>query len=81
MCKTRRLTCLISLGLVFTSPLPAAESEDRLDLRTLVLVPAAEPAQALQYRLLPDLLHQVNGNAALFYHGAAELCPDMDKGQ
>lgn len=80
MCQKRKQLARVICLFLFLSPvLPAAESDDTLDLRTLALAPAAEPVPALRYRLLPDIVDQVNGNAALFYHGAAELCPDVEK--
>ena len=38
--------------------------------KTLTIRPAAEPIPALKYRLLPERLSLVPGNAAVFYHRA-----------
>jgi len=64
---------------------PAVRGADKttdksVEVRTLLLVPAAEPVPALSYRLLPRYLDQKVGNAALFYYSAAALCPDRDPG-
>ena len=47
-----------------------------IEVRKLSLAPAAEPVPAMAYRLLPRLLDQKTGNAALLYYSAAALCPD-----
>jgi hypothetical protein len=49
-----------------------------VEVRTLSLVPAAEPVPAMSYRLLPRYLDQKTGNAALLYNSAAALCPDKE---
>jgi len=64
---------------------PAVRGADKttdksVEVRTLSLVPAAEPVPAMSYRLLPRYLDQKTGNAALFYYSAAALCPDSDPG-
>ncbi len=57
----------------------AEKTKDRsAEVRTLSLVPAAEPVPAMSYRLLPRYLDQKTGNAALLYYSAAALCPDGD---
>jgi hypothetical protein len=58
-----------------------AQKDESIELRTLVLVPASEPAQALKVRLLPTVTDQKNGNAALLLHTAAELYPDQEGGE
>ena len=55
-------------------------NDKSVEVRTLSLVPAAEPVPAMSYRLLPRFLDQKTGNAALFYYSAAALCPDSDPG-
>jgi hypothetical protein len=60
---------------------PAVHGADKttdksVEVRTLSLVPAAEPVPAMSYRLLPRYLDQKTGNAALLYYSAAALCPD-----
>ncbi len=62
---------------------PAVHGADKtadksVEVRTLSLVPAAEPVPAMSYRLLPRYLDQKTGNAALLYYSAAALCPDGD---
>ena len=62
---------------------PAVRGADKttdksVEVRTLSLVPAAEPVPAMSYRLLPRYLDQKIGNAALLYYSAAALCPDSD---
>ncbi len=62
---------------------PAVHGVDKttdksVEVRTLSLVPAAEPVPAMSYRLLPRYLDQKTGNAALLYYSAAALCPDGD---
>ncbi|MFB0554627.1 MAG: hypothetical protein ACETWQ_15095 [Phycisphaerae bacterium] len=57
----------------------AEKTNDKsVEVRTLSLVPAAEPVPAMSYRLLPRYLDQKTGNAALLYYSAAALCPDGD---
>jgi len=57
----------------------AEKTKDKsVEVRTLSLVPAAEPVPAMSYRLLPRYLEQKTGNAALHYYSAAALCPDGD---
>ena len=56
----------------------AGQKDEGVDLRTLVLIPMSEPAQALKVRLLPTVIDQKNGNAALLLHTAAELCPSQE---
>lgn len=53
-------------------------ADKSIEVRTLSLVPAAEPIPAMSYRLLPRYLDQKTGNAALLYYSAAALCPDGD---
>ncbi|HUU20151.1 MAG TPA: hypothetical protein VMW72_23585 [Sedimentisphaerales bacterium] len=53
-------------------------TDKSVEVRTLSLVPAAEPVPAMSYRLLPCYLEQKTGNAALLYYSAAALCPDGD---
>ncbi|HVX12015.1 MAG TPA: hypothetical protein VHC22_12600 [Pirellulales bacterium] len=48
----------------------ASQSEDEAPTTRLSLVAAAEPSPALRYRLLPSLLDQRPGNAAVFYNKA-----------
>jgi len=57
----------------------ADQTEDEsIEVRKLSLSPAAEPVPAMAYRLLPRLLDQKTGNAALLYYSAAALCPDKE---
>lgn len=80
MYKKIILSCLtIVFGIVFLCP--AAYSADKkkdksVKIVTLSLAPAAEPVPALSYSLLPLLIDQKTGNAALKYHTAARLCPN-----
>lgn len=53
-------------------------TDKSVEVRTLSLVPAAEPVPAMSYRLLPRYLDQKAGNAALLYYSAAALYPDGD---
>lgn len=58
----------------------AEENTDKkIDLKTLSLIPAAEPVPALSYRLLPRFTDQKTGNAALFYYAATGFYPDGNK--
>ena len=64
---------------LFGKVISPAQAEDKsIQIRKLSLVPAAEPVPAMAYRLLPRLLDQKTGNAALLYHSAAGLCPDKE---
>ena len=74
-----RAVCVICLCQFFSPLLWATENNEPPDVKTLALVPAAEPLPALKYRLLSGLLDQVNGNAVLFYQAAVALCPDGGK--
>ncbi|MFC1760506.1 hypothetical protein ACFL6U_00315 [Planctomycetota bacterium] len=56
-----------------------AKEAPKIELKQLTLVPASEPVPALKYRLLPGILEQKIGNAALFYQAAAAMCPDEEK--
>lgn len=57
----------------------AEKGEDRsVEVRKLLLSPAAEPVPAMGYRLLPRQLDKKTGNAALLYCTAAALCPNGD---
>ncbi len=49
---------------------PGAIGADPAPVKRLTLQPAAAPSPALKYRLLPDLLEQTPGNAALDYYRA-----------
>jgi len=51
-------------------------ADGSIEVRKLSLAPAAEPVPAMAYRLLPRLLDQKTGNAALLYYSAAALYPD-----
>src|SRR5690242_5041912 len=66
---TRGLACLVLLGAVTASvggPVPPlSEETTRLTLR-----PAAAPVPALKYQLLPELVDQTPGNAAMLYRRA-----------
>lgn len=73
-------------GLGFASPgraglsvikKPEAEKVDQsIDLKKFSLTPASEPVPAMAYRLLPTQMDKKIGNAALFYHSAAAMCPN-----
>jgi hypothetical protein len=55
----------------------AEKADDRgVEVRKLLLSPAAEPVPAMAYRLMPRQLDKKTGNAALLYATAAALCPD-----
>jgi hypothetical protein len=49
---------------------PSALGADPVPVKRLTLQPAAAPSPALKYHLLPDLLEQTPGNAALDYYRA-----------
>ncbi|MEJ2648783.1 MAG: hypothetical protein P8016_10295, partial [Sedimentisphaerales bacterium] len=62
---------------------PAVQAADKptdksIEIKTLSLVPAAEPVPALSYKLLPSYVDQKTGNAVLLLYSAAALCPDGD---
>jgi hypothetical protein len=82
MCKKLIIWYLIAaLGALPLCPAArgAEKTKDKsIEVRTLSLVPAAEPVPAMSYRLLPRYLDQKTGNAALLYYSAAALCPDGD---
>ena len=82
MCKKLIIWYLIAaLGALPLCPVVrgADKTTDKsIEVRTLSLVPAAEPVPAMSYRLLPRYLDQKTGNAALLYYSAAALCPDGD---
>jgi hypothetical protein len=54
------------------------EADKSIEVKRLLLSPAAEPVPAMGYRLLPRQLDKNTGNAALQYYTAAALCPDGD---
>lgn len=49
----------------------ASKAEDETPVTRITIYPAAEPRPALRYRLLPSLIDQRPGNAAVFYNKAA----------
>lgn len=51
-------------------------ADQSVKVKKLLLSPAAEPAPAMRYRLLPLQLDKKTGNAALLYYAAAALCPN-----
>ena len=51
-----------------TGPIHAGAKEEQVPVTKLVLRPAGEPRQALKYRLLPNLIDQKSGNAAVLYN-------------
>ena len=53
-------------------------TDNSIKIKSLSLVPAAEPVPAMSYRLLPRYIDQKTGNAALLYHSAAAFCPDRE---
>jgi len=53
-------------------------ADGSIQVRKLSLAPAAEPVPVMAYRLLPRLMDQKTGNAALLYYSAAALCPDKE---
>ncbi len=53
-------------------------TDNSIKIKSLSLIPAAEPAPAMSYRLLPRYLDQKTGNAALLYHSAAAFCPGRE---
>jgi hypothetical protein len=57
---------------------PAQTQDKSIELRKLSLSPAPAPVPAMAYRLLPRLLDQKTGNAALLYYSAAAMCPDNE---
>ena len=68
---------IAGLGLLPPSGIGAQEKKDQsIELKKFTLTPASEPVPALAYRLLPRQLDKKTGNAALFYHSAAALCPN-----
>lgn len=85
MYKKLILLCLIAV-MGFASPgvagpvaikKPEAEKVDQsIELKKFSLTPASEPVPAMSFRLLPRQLDKKTGNAALFYHSAAALCPE-----
>lgn len=54
------------------------QADKSVEVKTLLLSPAAEPVPAMAYRLLPRQLDKKTGNAALQYYTAAALWPDGD---
>ena len=52
------------------------ETDKSIEVRKLLLSPAAEPVPAMAYRLLPRQLDKKTGNAALLYNTAAAMCPN-----
>jgi hypothetical protein len=60
------LLALLSVSLAGAGPLAAAEPKPATV--QLVLRPASEPRPALRYRLLPGVLEQKPGNAAVIYN-------------
>jgi hypothetical protein len=48
-----------------------ARPKDETPIKKITIFPAAEPRPALRYRLLPPLIDQRPGNAAVFYNKAA----------
>ncbi|MGH7140974.1 MAG: hypothetical protein ACREHD_35025 [Pirellulales bacterium] len=68
-------TLLAGLVVAASSRLVADEvpskPQDETPVRRITIYPAAEPRPALRYRLLPTLIEQRPGNAAVFYNKAA----------
>ncbi len=64
----RGLMCLPIL-LVLVAPAPAQPPSEAEPIK-LTLSPAAAPSPALKYKLLPELMDQTPGNAALEYYRA-----------
>jgi len=58
----------------------ADETVDKsVEIKTLSLAPAPEPVPVMAHRLLPRLLDQKAGNAALLYYSAVALCPSENR--
>jgi hypothetical protein len=70
-------TFFLTLILVGTLPALAQTTQPALiSVVRMTIHPAAEPQPALKYQLLPPILEQTPGNAALLYHTAILLSSD-----
>ena len=69
--------CLLAILLQVAPAAAAGAEDDSPETIELTLSPAAEPTEALRYRLLPPVLDQRPGNAALFYNRIG-LVPDPE---
>ncbi len=70
------ISCLGGTGPAVIKKPEAEKVDQSIELKKFQLTPAAEPVPAMSYRLLPRQLDKTIGNAALFYHSAAALCPN-----
>jgi len=67
----RSVTCILAvvlLLLVAAAGPASAGKDDSPNVIRMTVRPAGEPVPALKYRLLPELLEQTPGNAALLYY-------------
>lgn len=69
----RRLLALIALATAGAPSISGAQPPPDPPPTTLTIRPAAQPSPALKYRLVPERIAQVPGNAAIFYHRAIQM--------
>jgi hypothetical protein len=75
------LLCLVPSQVATTAPATTSTEPPAVTEHKLIVTPAAPPDKALKYLLLPDLLEQTPGNAALVYLQLAvtEIEPTADE--
>src|SRR5438128_10281806 len=66
----RRMLALLALAGISSPAISLAQRPPDPPPTLIMLRPAAEPRPALKYRLLPERLTLIPGNAAIFYHRA-----------
>ncbi|MBN1764598.1 MAG: hypothetical protein JW860_05020 [Sedimentisphaerales bacterium] len=67
---------IVCLAVPRTSWANNSEEKETIPTLSLTISPAPEPREALKYRLIPGVLDQKPGNAALLYYTALEMMPD-----
>jgi len=72
----RRLLALISLASAFGPSNVQAQPPPEVPPTVLTIRPAAEPRPVLKYRVVPERITQIPGNAAIFYHRALQMAAE-----
>jgi hypothetical protein len=60
------LVHMVAISALAVARVPALAQDDEMPIK-LTLYPSAEPRPAVKYRLLPELMDQIPGNAAVHY--------------
>ncbi len=69
----RRTLALLALASAWGPSAAPAQSPPEPSPTAITLRPAAEPRPALKYRLVPERIKLVPGNAAIFYHRGLQM--------